>query len=127
MPVDGRIQVTVIRYVDDDRPALRNLHGRARDGSVIGQHAHGRVADLLLDRQDLELELAAVGELEQFRLPRVREPFGRGWQVVELVRVVFVHTSSLPGSAVGKRRHANIISSLPDEGSRSGNRVIRKL
>ena len=62
--------------MDGDRRALGNLERRARNRAVVGQHPHGRVADPLLDRDDLELELIAVGELDQLGLAGLRQTLG---------------------------------------------------
>jgi hypothetical protein len=59
-----------------DRRALRDLQRRTGHRAVVGQHPHRRVADPLLDRHDLELELVAVGELDDLGRPRIRKPLG---------------------------------------------------
>ena len=64
----------MVRHVDGDRRALRDLERRAGDRAVVGQHPHRRVADPLLDRHDLELELVAVGELDELCLPSLGQP-----------------------------------------------------
>ena len=76
VPVHGRVEVAVVGHVDGDRRALRDPQRRAGDRAVVGEHPHRRVADPLLDRHDLELELVAVGELDQLGLARVRQALG---------------------------------------------------
>jgi hypothetical protein len=65
VPVHSRVDVAPVGDVDGDRGALRDLQRRAGNGAVVGEHPHSCVADLLLDRDDLEPELVAVGELDQ--------------------------------------------------------------
>ena len=89
VPVDGRVEVAVVGDVHGDRRALRDLQRRAGDGAVVGQHPHGRVADPLLDRDDLELELVAVGELDQLGLAGLRQALGLARELDRLA-VVFV-------------------------------------
>jgi hypothetical protein len=57
--------------VHRDRRTLVDLERRAGDGPVVSQHAHGGIADPLPDRDDLELELVAVGQLDAPRTRRL--------------------------------------------------------
>ena len=95
VPVHGRIDVAAVRDVDGDRRVLGHFQRRARDRAVIGKHAHGGVPDLLPDWCDLEIELVAVGELDDFRTARVRQPLGRARKLNDVgvpVRAVVVHS-----------------------------------
>ena len=79
VPVHGRIDVPAVGDVDDDRRALGHLEGRPRNRSVVGEHAHGRIPDLLLDRRDLELELVAIGEFNDLGAADVGQSLRRAW------------------------------------------------
>ena len=81
VPVHGRIHVAAIRDVHCDRRVLRGLQGWAWNRAVVGEHAHGGIADLLLDRCDLELELVSVRELDDLRPSGVGQSFGRARQL----------------------------------------------
>jgi hypothetical protein len=61
VPVHGRLQVTLVDDVDLDLRSLRHPQRGARDRAVVGQHPHRRVAQLLGDRRDLQIERVAVG------------------------------------------------------------------
>ena len=65
VPVHGRCEIAVVRDVDGDRRALRHPERGAGYGAVVREHAHGRIADPLLDGDDLELVLVAVRKLDQ--------------------------------------------------------------
>jgi hypothetical protein len=65
VPVDSRVKVTVVLNVDDDLGALGDLQSRTRDGAVIAEHPHGRVAEPLGHRADAQLQGVAVGQLHQ--------------------------------------------------------------
>ena len=74
VPVHGRVEVSVVGHVDGDHRALRDLQSRAGDGAVVGEHAHGGIANPLLDGHDLELEFVAIGELDQLRPACLGQP-----------------------------------------------------
>ena len=74
--------------MDGDRRALRDLQRRAGDRAAVGEHPHGRIADPLLDRRDLELELVAVGKLDELGLARVGQAFGVARQFGDVALVV---------------------------------------
>jgi hypothetical protein len=65
VPVDGRLEVALVDGIHEDLRALRHLQRGAGDRSVVGEHANGRISDLLGDGRDPELELVAVRELDQ--------------------------------------------------------------
>ena len=91
VPVHGRVDVAVVRHMDGDRRALRNLQRRAGHGAVVGEHSHGVVAHSFPYGGDLEVELVSVSELDQLGLPRFWKPFGRCRQLVDRVRVAVLH------------------------------------
>ena len=76
VPVHGRLEVSVVRDVDSRRRPLRELQRRTRDRPVVGQHPHGRVADDLAHRGDLEADLVAVCELHELGSRRFRKAVG---------------------------------------------------
>jgi hypothetical protein len=78
--VHRRLEVAVVRDVDGERRPLRNLQRRPGDGAVVGEHPHGRIADLLLHGDDLELELVAVAELDELGPARLGQSFGLAGQ-----------------------------------------------
>ena len=78
VPVDGRLEVALVDDVHDELRALRHAQRRAGDGAVVGDHAHGVVADPLRDRRDPQLERVAVGELHDLGRRRLREAGGVG-------------------------------------------------
>jgi hypothetical protein len=71
--VHGRFEIALVGDVDGDRRVLRHLERRSGHRAVVGEHPHRRIADPLLDRDDLELVRVAVSELDQLRLVRVRQ------------------------------------------------------
>ena len=62
VPVDRRLDVTVVRDVDDDLGPLVDVKRRAGDGAVVGDHPDGGPADVLDDGRDLEGQSIAVAE-----------------------------------------------------------------
>ena len=74
VPVDGRLDVPVVRDVDDDLRSLVDVEGRARDRAVVGDHPDGGPADVLDDGRDLERQSIAVAEPMQGRALDEREP-----------------------------------------------------
>ena len=62
VPVDGRLDVTVVRDVDDDLGPLVDVEGRPGDRAVVGDHPDGRPADVLDDGRDLKGQSIAVAE-----------------------------------------------------------------
>ena len=65
VPVDGGLHVALVLDVDDDLRALLHLERGAGDRAVVGQHPHRRVAKPLGHRRDPQVELIAVGQLDQ--------------------------------------------------------------
>ena len=61
VPVHGCLQIAAVRDVDGHGRALRELQRRSGNRSVVGEHAHRRVADSLRNGGDLEVEGVAVG------------------------------------------------------------------
>ena len=78
VPVHGRLEVALVDDVDDELRALAHAQRRAGDRAVVGDHAHGVVADPLRDRRDPQLERVAVGELHDLGRRRLRKPGGVG-------------------------------------------------
>jgi hypothetical protein len=78
MPVHGRVQVTLIRDMDNDLGALSDLEGGTGDGAVVAQHADGAVAEPFGDGPDVEVQGAAVGQLQQCRPSGLGQPGGIG-------------------------------------------------
>jgi hypothetical protein len=88
--VDGRLQVAVIGDVHDELGSFANAQRRAGNRAVVGEHADGRVPDLLGDRADPQLDGVAVGEVDHLRRGRVRQAGGRGREGLLAVCVLFV-------------------------------------
>ena len=65
-----------------DLRAFLDLEGRAGDRAVVGQHPHGGVAEPLGDRRDAQVELVAVGQLDQLGRPRLGKAGDVGREVV---------------------------------------------
>jgi hypothetical protein len=63
--VDRRLRIALVLDVDDDLRTFPHLQGRSWDRTVVGQHPHGRVAEPLGHRRDAQVEVVAVGELDQ--------------------------------------------------------------
>ena len=82
VPVDGGVYVALVLDVNDDLRPLLHLQDRPGDRSVVGQHPHGRVADPLGVRRDVQGELVAVRQLDQLRRARLRETGRIGGKVV---------------------------------------------
>ena len=76
VPVNGGLEVAVVGDAHRRRRALGDLERRPRHRTVVRQHPHRRVADPLLDRDDLELELVPVGKLDQLGLAGLRKALG---------------------------------------------------
>jgi hypothetical protein len=94
VPVHGRIEVAAVRDMHRDRRVLGHFQGRAGDGAVVGEHANGGVPDLLPYRDDLQIELVTVGELDDLGAARVRKPLGRARKLNDVgapVCAVVVH------------------------------------
>jgi hypothetical protein len=56
VPVNGRLHLGVVGDVHDHGRALRDLERWAWNGAVVGEHSNGRLAEMLRDRSDLEIE-----------------------------------------------------------------------
>ena len=64
MPVDGALHVALVLDVDNDLRALLHFQRRPWNRAVVGEHPHRRVAELLGDRSDPQLEFVALGQLD---------------------------------------------------------------
>ena len=94
VPVHRRLEIAAVGDVDGDRRTLRHLQCRPGNGAVVGEHAHGRIADLLLHGHDLERELLAVFQRDQLRRACVGQTLGVAWQfgdVSVVMRAVVVY------------------------------------
>ena len=65
VPVDGRLDVTVVRDVDDDLGTLVDVERRTGDRAVVGDHPDGRPCDVLDNGRDLKGQSIAVTEAMQ--------------------------------------------------------------
>ena len=54
VPMDGRLDVTVVRDVDDDLGSLVDVERRPGDRAVVGDHPDVGSANVLYDGPDLE-------------------------------------------------------------------------
>ena len=61
----GVFKVTVVRDLDCQLRALAHSQRRAGNRAVVGEHPHGRVAELLRHRRDPQVELIRVGQLNR--------------------------------------------------------------
>ena len=64
VPVHGRLHVALVLDVDERPPSPGGPAASGRDGAVVGEHPHRRVADALGHRRDAQREPVAVGELD---------------------------------------------------------------
>ena len=64
VPVHGRLVIAFVRDVDDDLRVLLHLERRAGDRAVVGEHAHGVLADPFRDGLDPKVELVPVLEVD---------------------------------------------------------------
>src|SRR5206468_11116546 len=75
-------QIGFVGDVDDDLRALTHTQRRTWDGTVVGEHAHGRIAELLRHRSDPQLEDSAVGDLHDLGIEAGGKAGGLGRKVV---------------------------------------------
>ena len=64
VPMHGRLEVAVVRDVDDELGALAHAQRRAGNRAVVREHAHRRVPDPLRDRADPQVDRVAVAEVD---------------------------------------------------------------
>jgi hypothetical protein len=62
VPVNGGLDVAVVRDVHDDLGALPDAKRRARDGSVVCEHSNDGVTDRVGDRSDPQIQFVPVGQ-----------------------------------------------------------------
>jgi hypothetical protein len=82
VPVHRGLQVAVVGDVDDDLRTLPHPERGAGDRAVVGEHADGRVAEVLGYRPDGQLQGVAVGEVHDRRRPALRQAGRVGRKVV---------------------------------------------
>ena len=82
MPVHRRLQIGFVGDVDDDLRALAHAQGGAWDGTVVGEHPHGRIAELLRHRSDPQLEDIAVGHLHDLGVDGGGKTGGLRWEML---------------------------------------------
>ena len=106
VPVHGGVQVAVVGHVDDHLRALPHLQGRAGDGAVVAQHPHRGVPEPLGYRADPQVQVVAVGQLEQLWAGRLGQPGGvcrEGLGRSRLARLsVLIHDQYLGVSCRGR-------------------------
>src|SRR5215216_5526217 len=92
VPVDGCLYVSVVGHPHGYLRALVDVQRRARDRTVVAEHAHLYVTDPLAHRVDAQVEAIAVVKADDARVRRLRESFCFGRE-----RVSMIHTLSFRG------------------------------
>src|SRR5215207_1173844 len=91
VPVDGGIDVAVVRHLHCDLRALVDVQCRAWDRAVVAEHAHHGVLYSLAHGMDAYIEGIAVVKAQEARARRLRETRGFGRERVLVIHILSFH------------------------------------
>src|SRR5215217_2525770 len=92
VPVDGCLYVAVVGHPHGDLRTLVDVQRRARDRTVVAEHAHLCCSDPLAHGEDAQVKAIAVVKADDARVRRLRESFCFGGEHVSMI-----HTLSFRG------------------------------
>jgi hypothetical protein len=118
VPVHRRLQIGFVGDVDHDLRALTHTQGGAWDGTVVGKHPQGRIAELLRHRSDPQLKDIAVRHLHELGIDTGGKTGGLGREVLAGRRAS--HEATGAGAVGTVSAAVPVGGSLPPMSSRKG-------